>query len=664
MAAALASPANAQQRINLWEYSGRDLVIDQDSVLVGGNYRAPYTMNRFVVAAGANVAVLPYAGNCETDSYEVPSGGVDIVADSVEIRGSLSVDGRGYTGGGGGAGWSNTSSGEGGTVAYTCLPTINFLNGHRYGVPGVGDGLFGGGVNLSSEIDGGYLSWGSNDDETTDRSVWLGAGGRGGYGGHSESDSCCVAGGAAGGNGGGFVRLSANSILVTGSISANGITGASNVGADGGNASSVPGPGHSVAKGFNDGCGGGCVELGSEGGAGAGGGILLASTGTLTLTETARISSLGGRSQTSNGGTVKLFAKFLDRHHDASIVAGRTYADVPDAAWPGILDFGEGNEGWQFGVAAGMNGTHNRHRALLGLDFDAQELNSFGFATSPTYTGFPADTLIRARYTVESSIDASRTPAFRVRAFERNFTQTAWAMFTSATGANSPTPQGRDYDLVYRTSPFGTGTQRFAFDVIHFIPEDAFGSVTLKALTVTASPLGETNRRPEAVYTFDNGTEGWETRNGGSAFRIPDYPTAPGWIGISPAGRLDSFGFWKSPAVIPADSARIYIVKFTVDSDVPSNKKSKVPTFRLRVNESNFDAATGLDVPSHSNAERSPTDGAPQQYTVYFRPSGSTTNARLVISFDLFHVMPSDDGDATVRLQEVSVDSVAIPATD
>lgn len=340
-----------------------------------------------------------------------------------------------------------------------------------------------------------------------------------------------------------------------------------------------------------------------------------------------------------------------------------TEGTEPATPFPSI-NFAESEEGWQFGVADGMNGTRNRHRALLGLDFDAQELNSFGFATSPTYTGFPADSVIRARFTVESTVEASRTPAFRLRAFERNFTQTSWAMFTSVTGENSPTPEGRDYDLYYRTSPFGDRTQRFAFDVLHFIPQDAVGSVSLKALTVDAYPIGDLTRRSEAHYTFDTGTDEWGTRNGGSAFLVPDYSSGPGWIGISPGGKLGSFGFWNSPTTIAADPSRLYLIKYTVDSDLPSHKKNKVPTFRLRVNESNFDAAAGIDVPSHSNAHRSPTDGEPQEYTVYFRPTGSVPDSKLLLSFDVFHVFPGDDGDATVRLQDVTVDSVEIPATE
>ncbi len=194
--------------------------------------------------------------------------------------------------------------------------------------------------------DGGYNAPGVNTDETIDESVAMGTGGIGGFGGGlSDPDffNCGGGGGGGGGGaGGGAVSLVAEDFMyISGQILTKGTAGQSGTdgtdgrgclgsicfagdGGDGGDSwppgeglggkGGGPGPNPFGLEGFSA----------QDGGAGAGGGIMLKSLTPNGLIVTGTLDARGGRDQYSNGGSVKIFTStpFIV---EGDIYAGRVY---------------------------------------------------------------------------------------------------------------------------------------------------------------------------------------------------------------------------------------------------------------------------------------------------------------------------------------------------
>jgi hypothetical protein len=315
-------------------------------------------LTTFTVPAGAMAQVMPYGG-----AVSHPRGMLEICADSIEIAGTLSARGAGYTGGGGG----------GGGAACMYVKIGNFLQlvcssgGGSYGQPdygsrlglefpffgfsgatgcegscwgglgGFGDGAFGGIPERSgsaAQPDGGYAGPQANGDFSMDDQTTMGSGGAGGKGGSGYSaplpgggtDLINGGGGGGGGRGGGTIRLvAARSFLLRsgGLIDASGVMGQNAVALGGGN-TSPPQSGLAAPGGGS-----------TSGGRGAGGGILLdvRSAQSAVIEQGAIVQSLGGNSHTLNGGTIKIRRNTLGGwQNSGSLLAGRVAIHPPPGA--------------------------------------------------------------------------------------------------------------------------------------------------------------------------------------------------------------------------------------------------------------------------------------------------------------------------------------------
>ena len=323
------------------DHGGADLLL-QDNDRIWGNHTG---IGTFRVPEGATVSLKPY------DGADSATGRLEVHANSVELLGILDATGAGYSGGSGGGGTPGSQSsmigpppwpitfgapGEGGLVPYE----KENLRGASPGEGGTGDGPFGGlGGGESTAIvgaDGGYLSPSGNGDSSIDESTSMGSGGGGGRGGagvlgHNEGAQG-GSGGAAGGRGGGELRFFALNQLLLGPQSrllADGQTGGDSpdvFGIDGGDGGNVEPAGEGRA--------GTCIpaaQPGSDGGAGAGGGVLLDAmeAAAITINSGAAISALGGRDQASNGGTIKLLLPGGTPYpFGLAISAGRLYTNL------------------------------------------------------------------------------------------------------------------------------------------------------------------------------------------------------------------------------------------------------------------------------------------------------------------------------------------------
>lgn len=281
--------------------------IPQDGDEVAGVH---YNVGLFWLKPGYTLNVKAHDGS----AY----GQLEIQAASIQIGHGAVINGtgRGHRGGGGG-GASGTGAGSGGAVDGQNGSSSSGAAGGR---GGAGEGSFGGSFGISatgdgaSGSDGGYASSGINGDESVDQNVMIGCGGGGGAGG-GANEATVGGGGGGGGAGGARILLWGTNVTLHGSVNAKGTLG--------GDASDANGAAYSTVGsglGFHPES---PAYSGGDGGSGSGGGVLVwarhydAGSGT--------IDARGGGEQTSNGGTIKIFAD--ETIDEGTYLSGRTYLD-------------------------------------------------------------------------------------------------------------------------------------------------------------------------------------------------------------------------------------------------------------------------------------------------------------------------------------------------
>lgn len=318
-------------------------------VIAGGAFIASnhYNLGTVSIASGDTVRVKAWDG--------VKYGGVEISARSISIQGVLDASGAGFVGGHGGGGGNGST-----TVGASGGGGVGGVNGGgNYGGGGGAGGLGGydsanpnvtrqgwpGGVGAA----GGYAASGGQGDVSTDESVAMGSGGGGGGGGGAgwnlSGTTSGGGGGGAGNPGGGWIRLMASeTVSIRGSLLAKGYSAARGNGGAG-QAQSTPGAGgaggNASANGGSSGGAGVASVLGvcyssaraGDGGAGAGGGLLIRSP-VVELTD-AMIDNRGGGNSVTNGGSLKVF--YNDFQGGSLTNSGRTYLKQIQPPEPGTI---------------------------------------------------------------------------------------------------------------------------------------------------------------------------------------------------------------------------------------------------------------------------------------------------------------------------------------
>ncbi|GAB4311574.1 MAG: hypothetical protein Kow0059_01710 [Candidatus Sumerlaeia bacterium] len=314
-------------------------------------------LSRLEIPTSVTVIVLPYYP-------DVPgSGGLTVHAGQIVIGGVLDATGAGFTGGGG----------EGGAKgAWKTCEDCPYIEVQQAAPGAIGPARYGGSepdgpwAALLPGGDGGYAAFETNGDDSTDTSVLMGSGARGGEGGPATPPSDIPwlqgstggGGGGGGGCGGGTVALFADSILIEsggaiftrGAVGGNGFHGEPAVLADicpeydlyrpclaynesfGGDGGAWQGDVDQPQQGLGGLNGSG--RRAQSGGAGAGGGLLLycAVPGGLRVAGT--LDARGGRDQLSNGGTIKLFFRPPLRLDGSTIQTPRLFLRNLDAPPP------------------------------------------------------------------------------------------------------------------------------------------------------------------------------------------------------------------------------------------------------------------------------------------------------------------------------------------
>lgn len=297
-----------------------------------------------------------------TGTVNIQSGGTITVANLGGAAGSAGTGGGGSAGGAGGAGGSGcpscpcsggagvagataaagtagTSGGAGGGAGGGAISTGG-TNGSAAALTTMFLGGGGGGGSGGTGAQGGTGGTGTNGCGSGISGTICNVGAAGGAGGTGASGGSGGSGGA-GGGGGGILFIKADTITVTGTISANasnGVAGTSGAGAPGGGASGTGG------------CGGGGVGASGSagtnggGGGGGGGGTVYLSAATLTLGSSLVTASEGSGGGTGTaGGSGKIRLEYTTTSGTVSPTAASTGTYAPDSTGYGTFFLGATN---------------------------------------------------------------------------------------------------------------------------------------------------------------------------------------------------------------------------------------------------------------------------------------------------------------------------------
>ncbi|MEW6618394.1 MAG: cohesin domain-containing protein [bacterium] len=324
------------------DHGGADWIINANTEIAGVHTN----VNIFTVLSGVTVHIKDYDGN----NY----GSVSVIANTIEIHGTITGSGSGYYGGIGGPpqnGRGADGEGTGGGMG----------NGSAGGGAGAGYGGKGG--------NGGNFSHGNGiggDSYDLKNEVLIGSGGGGGGGSANIWDS----GGNGGDGGGALILIAQNNITIEGAIKMDGQNGEDGKGENGGSS-----------------------QRSGGGGGGSGGGILIKSlTGMVTINGV--LTANGGKGGNAwdpasgggggGGGRIKICASSVLKGQEAILTVEK-----------GVKGFGRLNgEDGNVGIITGISqiiinpssGAVGSIVTLTGTDFGPTELIRIDFGNKITIT--------------------------------------------------------------------------------------------------------------------------------------------------------------------------------------------------------------------------------------------------------------------------------------
>lgn len=362
-----------------------------------------------------------------------------------------------------------------------------------------------------------------------------------------------------------------------------------------------------------------------------------------------------------------------------------TATPVPTITPRPTFDFVPDEQGWTFHSAPTLDPPD--HAAIPGSPgvLRMQAVNNaqcYGYWESPVFqlagiTGRPVpgaimiqgdntgETLFVARYKVRSNVvDQTQVPTLRMRTTSISLSKSTMLVAESkGDGAYSPTLTGTNYYMWFVPSPDSLGFQ-LAYEMLNFDPRDAAtGILDLDEVELyQVDPAILSDQKVEKEYTFEADSEGWLPVSV-AGFTAPAFEQGDGALKLTSKPGDNVYGYWSLPADgangVTIEAGRVYIVKFTVASNVDAENAAKVPGLRLRVHENAFRAASMVAVESITGAV-SPIVGDPKTYDVYFVPPAEAAGYKLIPAFDITKFNIGDSDTAQLWLTGVVVESAKL----
>ena len=361
------------------------------------------------------------------------------------------------------------------------------------------------------------------------------------------------------------------------------------------------------------------------------------------------------------------------------------------------FDFSESEQGWIFGNPPGFSEVQGSYRpAMQSLShIPSDNQNAFAFWGSPIIgvndpleedapfiSGGTGDgQLYLAEYLAASDGDPARVPDMRTRTSSADFHRSDVISFISgAWGDVSPAEPPRVYRHFFLLPGCANGLG-LHWDVLNVGGLNDAG-VELELLYVSAVATEESlygSRVPVVQQSFQGGDRlGFTPRTGAPIPPPAEFEADERGLlirGAEPNAKTDArnkflssqiFGFWGRETNIPVKGGALYRFEWTVETDgvKTASDRTRVPTFRMRVNDSSLQTSYYVNIDSRDTGSRIPMDGQPETYIGYFETPPEIDGGTWILSFDYLYTEQSG-ADPTIALifKKVSID-VLSPTTN
>lgn len=228
-----------------------------------------------------------------------------------------------------------------------------------------------------------------------------------------------------------------------------------------------------------------------------------------------------------------------------------------------------------------------------------------------------------------------------------------------------PTNEGREYEFIYdnrqggyRTQPPVAGTTYgnvLNIDFLDFseLPYQSKVDLTRFELQYIDRTLFDAQfTQLGGRWTFDDGTDGWESRGIPEFFNVPVMV----WDSGRKALRLaqiaeNTYGFWFSPHLsIPPGALYRIELKVSASSDDVAN----IPSPQLRFSPDDYSFTQSIRMISVTNGPSIPRNGPAKTYVMYGRvPQSLSADVTSTIFFDLWGVAENRIG--SLYLEEITL---------
>ena len=206
-----------------------------------------------------------------------------------------------------------------------------------------------------------------------------------------------------------------------------------------------------------------------------------------------------------------------------------------------------------------------------------------------------------------------------------------------------------------------------AVDVYSFDPEEEVGvTYELRRVFVDRVPVDVlTTSGVVCDYTFDTGAEGWQPGGAPAQFDLPSLYTVPGGLALKATNNTNCFGYWTSPAdIVTSTAEELYQVTYWVVTDVQD--RTKTPSFRLRLNSTDFAWCVGEVIDSQLDGEMSPYNDPAHperrfEYNLYFYKPQTAEPLHLFVSLDLLNFNPADAETGAIFLDRCRIQTLHLP---
>ncbi len=384
------------------------------------------------------------------------------------------------------------------------------------------------------------------------------------------------------------------------------------------------------------------------------------------------------------------------------LAAGFLPADDRGATGFVLADFNSSTDGWTSGpppsaVPFDVPGFSRRELGIGALVMDPpNNTNTFGYWDSPNIqvpTVIKADRgMIPSRFRFEWDVysEASSrdlTPTFRLRVSRPDFSETYIHVIESNAGGGYAPPTGIAFPdktgpstkgvipiqaaKTYRTfvEQFDFNDDlRFSFDLLNFNGTDEAAPIGLEVVTSNYDPSPYVPIS-NTVLGFAGGVTNGFTFAGAPPLAPAVSEASASGLGLRAANTptpTDSiiFGSWTGQPGVVLQGNGLYRVSWIMEAPgVAFADREKLPTFRLRANESSFQAAWFLNIDSTSPTARVPYVSVGNiTYTLWFYAPEEADGEDLILSFDLIKTdADGNDPQATVFLRTLIIERLAIP---